>query len=1598
MKKKYSLIFLAFLCALMSSFGQVNTGDLAFVQYNADGAEVIKLLVFADIAAGESIDITDNGWLNSGSFRGGEGVFNYTVPAGGHSCGDIVTIDLSNVALSGSGDQLIVYQGSTMITAINSEGAGVWQADATNANTSALPTGLTNGTNAIALNEIDNAMYNGILTGDIATLRAAIHNNSNWIGDNTAIQDFTSTFAISDCGGSSTCSITDILLSNSSSCNDNGSASNASDDYYTSDVTITYSNAPASGTIDLTGTGVIGGTTSVAIGTSPQTITGVQLAANGADVEIIATFSAETTCNYTETVAGSGVASCSAAASTNCAFESFDNSNATGSYSDNSFTGDNGVTWTYVESRDENGDANGSGINGNALMLRRSSDNSSVTSSLVPNGIGDFSVKLYKGFTGSGNRQVELFVNGISQGTSTPFDDFNEHIFSVSGINIAGDITVEIRNITGSQVIVDEIEWTCYSACTPPADPTGTISGATPICAASTTLSFSGSAPADVVYYWQNSSLGEDQTNDAASNLTVTTSGDYYVRAYNTVESCWSDGEVGPYSVSVTTSAPIINSQPSDLTAAVGGSVSYTVVSPNTASYQWQVSTNGGSTWSNVGTDSSSLTITNVQLTDDGNLYQVILTNACGSTTSNTATLTVTTSTLFNPGELIFVGFDGQINGSGSNDEFLIATLVDITNGTEFSIVNSRYEAGAAANVRTEKWGGGSDDPSEAPFETKITYTGSSVIPAGSVLRFEITTSNTFVVFATVTEGTTTTTSTSDFTVNVVNAGSYANISTSGDDQLYLMQGDFVSDGSIDANEANYLFTGTLLHGITIGTSWVPLTSACSGNTSTRESRLPPELRCFNVESISSIRGYYENDKEHGLATIRVIVNNVSDNSSNWDLTSYNFDPTDDTASSGGKTFLINPSNPAGQWVGDVDTNWFNCANWEGLAVPKSTTNVEIDNTAMNIAQIDYTASFSDDFSDIATCNNLIISGSSVDLSGNNANILEVNGNLIIDGMGTGSLNMDDGNNATADGLLYLSGNWTNELTDAAFLEGNGTVIFKGANPQTITYGGPPIPPGPFESEIFYNVVLDNDFDIATTDRTFIMSGNLTVNPGRTLNVQSGQLIEVGNMVTNLGSFTLQDSASLIQVNDVTNVGNLTMNRDYIVDSSYDYVYWSSPITDFNTDDLPINNGHIYKWNPTATNTGSGQGNWESAASEIMQEGIGYIARVPSTVPATLVFQNGVPNNGDVNLNLSRGLNPASEDDDWNLVGNPYPSSISALAFLNANTNLEGFVNLWTHGADPSLLEPDPFYEDYVYNYNEDDYITYNGTATTNGPSGFSGYIAAGQSFMVNTVNGLPSTTIAMSFENSMRQRDYDNSNFYRLNPQLTSKHRIWLDFGMSDEPVGKRIVIGYVPNATMEEDRLYDAKWIGDETEQRFYSILNESDYLIQGRALPFSDEDVVPVGFNAIIAGNYTIAISAVDGVFDEGNQDIFIKDNLLGLVHNLSSNPYSFNSEVGEFNDRFEIVFRADALSIDDNQLDDNDLSIVEQSNGDVRFSIGKNLTITTVEILDVLGRQVYNLKGNSSVEVYDLSRLSNTAYIAKVTLSNGQVISKKAIKRK
>lgn len=91
-----------------------------------------------------------------------------------------------------------------------------------------------------------------------------------------------------------------------------------------------------------------------------------------------------------------------------------------------------------------------------------------------------------------------------------------------------------------------------------------------------------------------------------------------------------------------------ISGQPTGLTVADGAPAQFTVVATATRgavlSYQWQLSTNNGSTWTNLSAaTSATLVFDEVALADNGNQYRVIVsTTGATSVTSTVATLTVT--------------------------------------------------------------------------------------------------------------------------------------------------------------------------------------------------------------------------------------------------------------------------------------------------------------------------------------------------------------------------------------------------------------------------------------------------------------------------------------------------------------------------------------------------------------------------------------------------------------------------------------------------------------------------------------------------------------------------------------------------------------------------------------------------------------------------------------------------------------------------------------------------------------------------------------------------------------------------------------------
>ncbi|RXR33133.1 hypothetical protein EQG68_06495 [Flavobacterium piscinae] len=530
------------------------------------------------------------------------------------------------------------------------------------------------------------------------------------------------------------------------------------------------------------------------------------------------------------------------------------------------------------------------------------------------------------------------------------------------------------------------------------------------------------------------------------------------------------------------------------------------------------------------------------------------------------------------------------------------------------------------------------------------------------------------------------------------------------------------------------------------------------------------------------------------------------------------------------------------------------------------------------------------------------------------------------------------------------------------------------------------------------------------------LAGTLRILNNATLTVNSNNSITVTDWVNVQpnGTFDIQDNSSLVQINNTANVGNIIYRRDTDI-RRLDYVYWSSPVAGFNVSNIPapITPGPIFTWNPTFANPNGGQGYWIGAAGSTMQPAVGYIMRGPNSFGNTPTTLNGsftgVPNNGQITTSISRGsdTNTATHyglngteitnlSDNYNLIGNPYPSAIRASQFLyNNNTKIEGNVRLWTHGTLPAAITS-PFYDTYAYNYTPGDYYIFNFTGASCCPAAGSDlFIGAGQGFFVQMIDGPPASDF-VSFDNGLRNPSYDNSLFYRNAYQIETesnltnleRHRMWFDIINSDG-LNDRTLIGYIENATMGRDSFFDAN-TAVAGNMIIYSLLDEEKLTIQGRSLPFDVNDIVPIGVYIPSGGQYTIALAAIDGLFE--NQIIYLKDKLTNIFHNIKENPYSFYSEQGTFNNRFEVVYQNETLNNPDFSLE-NIIRVTSNENLIVHSS---SELMESVLVYNVLGQKLAEYKNvNANQLILSDLQKNNSTLLLKIKLQNTTTSIEKVI---
>lgn len=352
------------------------------------------------------------------------------------------------------------------------------------------------------------------------------------------------------------------------------------------------------------------------------------------------------------------------------------------------------------------------------------------------------------------------------------------------------------------------------------------------------------------------------------------------------------------------------------------------------------------------------------------------------------------------------------------------------------------------------------------------------------------------------------------------------------------------------------------------------------------------------------------------------------------------------------------------------------------------------------------------------------------------------------------------------------------------------------------------------------------------------------------------------------------------------------------------------------------------------------------------------------------------------------------------MIGNPYPSAISADAFILANCQSVGSLNksisgtlyFWTHNngsIDGS--------------FQNSDYASYNLTGGIVNSKGVSSghankkapefYIASGQGFLVETkANG------NVTFTNEMRvgvNENANNSNFYRSSTAASTskkleKHRIWLDITDNNSNFNQAL-FGYVENASNGIDPIFDGSYNTSNT-FGIYSLIDNEPYSIQAKALPFNETDILPLGFKTDSNGIATISLNSTDGLFENG-QYIYLEDKLTNVIHALNEGPYSFETQSGTYNDRFFIKFKNDNNRQARQASTLNEVSVLSKNQEMIVKCPAQ--PIKTIMVYDHLGRLVYEASNIDNFETTVSNLVANSVYIVKTVLKNGESLSSKVI---
>jgi trimeric autotransporter adhesin len=542
------------------------------------------------------------------------------------------------------------------------------------------------------------------------------------------------------------------------------------------------------------------------------------------------------------------------------------------------------------------------------------------------------------------------------------------------------------------------------------------------------------------------------------------------------------------------------------------------------------------------------------------------------------------------------------------------------------------------------------------------------------------------------------------------------------------------------------------------------------------------------------------------------------------------------------------------------------------------------------------------------------------------------------------------------------------------------------------------------------SVIISADYNTATYGG--FTANNLTVTSGYEFTVNPNTTVTVHGSVTNnadVDNFVVEDNGALIQRGTGTNATPVTVIKNSNPLYRLDYTLWSAPTTGqtLRQFSLGTSNNRFYEYVSSAT---ADEGYYPvdplTTYFDAPSQGKGFLIRMPNLVTengttfqadyaagtASYTFEGifkGTPNTGDITYPLF------NEGGRYTAIGNPYPSPINLAAFYDANTAVidqGSAIYFWRKknsatatGSYATLTLADFNANDSGDNQSgstggQDNEIYY--PAATPGTWA----IAPGQGFLVQTDAAAPASP-EVTFTNAMRQAAPSSGGqaFFKSGVSQASRYRMKVTTAAGGS---SQMSVVYMPQGTLGIDYGYDGKKLG-ESGVSLYTFAQNTILSIQARP-EFEATDVVPVGFTAVTAGSHTIALSHTDGIFANG-QKIYLKDNAEGVIRDMALGGYTFTSEAGTFEGRFEVVYTTAALGTATPVLDANTV-IVYQNGGSININSG-SAVISSVNVFDIRGRKLYSAdKVNTTDAIISNLTAAQQVLVVEIHTDKGTVTKK------